>query len=141
VRQRHATHHDGRRIHAQQPQALHPLGQAAVEVDVDAREAACIQSGQMGDQRLRAFGIRRDHRPDRVPAAEATQHREAARAAVLVEHHRGIGVAEQSSINAGAACQRAAASSACSVDRSASVAGRSRRPNVKATNGAGWAVP
>ena len=107
--QRRAAHHRRRRVHAQQAQAFEPLGQAAVEVDVDAREAARVQARQVRDQRLRAFGVGRHHRADGVAAAEAAQHREAAGAAVVVEHHGGVGVA--------ATARRSARRAACRAPR------------------------
>ena len=94
-RERRAAQHRRRCVDAQQAERLHPFAEPAVEVDVDAREAARVQARQVRDQRLRAVGIGRHHRPDRMAAAEAAQHAEAARLLLVVEHDGGVGLRDQ----------------------------------------------
>jgi len=74
---RYATaDHDGPSAGAWQPQALQPLGQAALSVNINAHEAVGVTAA-LGDQQACGIEIWRYHRSYGMAAAIAAKHREA----------------------------------------------------------------
>ena len=102
-----------------------------------------FRPGQVRDQRLRAFGVGRHHRADRMTATEAAQHREAARRSPRCRARR-VASASRNSSSISAFARHAARLRRrvrCSAWRSLWVAGRKRQPAASAIGGDGSAMP